>query len=227
MEGVGRARRACRRHATRRSAPARGARSTRLRIPRCIRRWSWLWRETVGPVQANDNASLSRTGRTRRGGRTCRPTVDHRWLHATTRRGRTPGLPRGRRPVTVEVRGCTRRLALGAVRRRRVRQSSPRGRSAVVVEPSAPSSRAWKPGGALREYARGRSCRVRPRAADARERPQPRSALLRLPLFRAQNLQTAVAPAGCNSCDPFSCRKVGAGANGLEHRLHTPSGDVR
>ena len=39
----------------------------------------------------------------------------------------------------------------------------PEGRSAVVVEPSAPSSQAWKPGGALREYARGRSM-PRPRA---------------------------------------------------------------
>ena len=103
MEGVGRARRACRRHATRRSAPARGARSTRLRIPRCIRRWSWLWRETVGPVQANDNASLSRTGRTRRGGRTCRPRL--------TIGGCTPLPPPVRKSVVLKSRDRRRPAA--------------------------------------------------------------------------------------------------------------------
>ena len=81
-------------------------------------------------------------------------------------RGQTPGLPRGRRPATVAVRGCT---TAGAGSRTRSTGATvkPQGRSAVVVEPSAPSSQAWKPGGALREYARGRSMPSAPVRSDA------------------------------------------------------------
>ena len=95
----------------------------------------------------------------------------------------------------------------------RVGDSQAQHRSAVVVEPSAPSSQASKRRSAPR-VRRGGGHAFRPRAlrrVNAR-RASVSSAPVTAPP-RAE-CQTAVAPAGCNSCDPFSCRKVGAGANG-------------